>query len=180
MSNYKVNSPEKSRTITPELIIGGVFVAEKQAMVPVHHSEDFKDEHYGFTISEFKDDEGNIRASLLSVPAGGTTPAWLIKRPSLGYLEIHQVVSGKGIIVIKPREDDYTKSGLRTDEYGNTVFDPRSATHLLEADQTDIIRIMPGETFQVLADPAAPIQLLATMPKEPFSLDKEERVGSLL
>lgn len=168
--------------LTPEGLVGGVWVTSEQAFVQVHPVEPVEIEWGGntFTIQEYADEKGDIRASLLDIPAGNMTPAWYMKQPNSGYLEVHQVVSGNGTMVIKPRDGDHTRSGSYTDSEGRQKFDVRSGMHSLEAGQVPNITIQPGETFQVLADSGEQLQVLATFPKEPFDLEFETRVGSLL
>lgn len=170
--------------LAPEDITGGVWVQVEQAFVPVHPTQPIEIEWDGstFTIQEYADEEGRVRASLLDIPAGGMTPAWYIKQEpdTYDYMEVHQIVSGRGTMIVKPREGDNTKSGWSTNEKGESVFDVRSGMHPLEAGQIPNLRVQPGETFQVLADQGEPVQVLATFPDKPFSLEFEERVGSLL
>lgn len=166
---------------TVEHVICGVWVANEQRHVPVEHSDTFKDDDFGFTIEEFVDEGGMIRASLLTVSAGGYTPAWSIKQngETFNYAEIHQIISGSGTIVIKPRQDDYTRSGYSTNSRGDRVFNVREGSHSVEAGQINDIRIAPGETFQVFADVDNPLQILAVFPQKPFKLEYEERVSPL-
>lgn len=176
-SNEGIKMSEQLASISPEDVVGGVWVAGEQRFMPVERTRSFTDEAYGFTLHEYSDPEGNVRASLLDLPVGGLTPAWHIKEPNAGYLEIHQVVSGRGQIVIKPNEDDYTRSGYYTDKQERRIFDLRSATHPVEQGQLQTIMIKPGETFQVIASEDGPVQLLAVMPIKPFELEFEERMA---
>ena len=165
----------------PSQVCRGVWINEVNGFIPVDlNTEPYVDPHFGYTLYEYSDAAGIVRASLLDIPTGGTTPAWHIKQPNLGYLEVHRVVSGRGTIIIQPREGDYTRSGYHTDGTGTQQFDVRSAMHELEPGESPSILIKPGETFQVIADKGEPLQILAVMPKEPFKLEFEERVGSLL
>lgn len=167
-------------TFDPELACGGVWSRDEHRYTSVRLKEEtFTDPDLGFSIYEYVDERGEVRASLLDIPAGGNTPIWELKVPNYDYIEVHQVIAGNGEMIIKPNKDDDTRSGYDLNPVtGQKHFDVRSAIHpLIQGELTGII-LKPGEAFQMFADTDQPLRVLATFPQKAFNLAGEQRVSS--
>jgi hypothetical protein len=117
-----------------------------------------------FSLWEYKDQRGDVRACLLRVAAGRQSPTWRIKpeAAAAGYYEMQVAAGGLGYLVVG-------RSVSAGGEF-NDLSRPCSP-----------VRIDPGNTFAAaspLAATAEDTYVLAVFPGAPFQSDFEERVSA--
>ncbi|HEU4984473.1 MAG TPA: hypothetical protein VFT58_02430, partial [Nitrososphaera sp.] len=100
-----------SYEVDPEMVCGGVWVEDEKRFVPVAPRRNanggidvYNDAEFGHSIIDYVEvgpdgaplAEERVRANVLSVPAGHSSPAWEIKGTAEGYDEYHYTVEGNG------------------------------------------------------------------------------------
>lgn len=165
-----------------EVLVESGFDAEGAPLyepIRVSPKAPYHDAEYGHTLFEWEDTNGLVRASLLLVPAGKSSPKWHIK-PEAGksnYIEYEALLRGSGKFTCM-------------DDDGVSITEP------LPSDQERLqgvipmpLIVEPGDTFQVHAD-AAPkggqfsfagytggLLLGSFFRRGHFELEHEERVS---
>ncbi|HSX17667.1 MAG TPA: hypothetical protein VLH86_06235 [Patescibacteria group bacterium] len=158
--------------VDPADVCGGVLVNETEAQpahwVAVSPRPRYDDAEYGHSLTEYEDADGQVRACLLSVPAGGESPVWHIL-PDAGdgkYYEEQSTVAGSGTF------DAWLFMGQSPE--GQEVYLGTSDT--LPELPAALMTVLPGELFRVQASRDMGVHVLATFPGAPFELCFEERV----
>lgn len=157
--------------VAPSEVCGGVFVVDEGRFVPVIPRPEYRDPQSGrFSLWEYADDRGNVRACMLAVPPGGASAAWEISQDTAdpSYYELHQTVAGAGRLACwRPVCGGEPAS--------------HQEVHSLQAQQT--IPIGPGDTFQISADQQTEghksqfgAYVLATFPGAAFDASYENQV----
>jgi hypothetical protein len=151
--------------VDPAMACGGVYVDGK-GFVEVTPGEIHDEPENGLSLWEYTDEQGDVRACMLRVKDGRTSPSWHIK-PNAGdgenYYELHRAVNGLGSMAVR-----------RAGELRYDVALPHIANEPL--------RVEPGDVFNITSEQTPPgkapfaTYVLATFPGAPFKLEYEERI----
>ncbi|HSD55713.1 MAG TPA: hypothetical protein VLA92_01015 [Candidatus Saccharimonadales bacterium] len=157
--------------IDPRAVCGGVFVDDKRKFVGVAPDEEYRDEDGGYSLWEYKEPDGDIRACLLRVDPG-RNPGWRIKSDAgygeTGYYELHRAVGGIGSMTV---------------EWSGVVM---YASDFPQPPESQSIPVTAGETFHIRAEHlrddanSLGVYVLATFPGAPFKLEYEEPISKEL
>lgn len=151
--------------VDPVMACGGVYV-EGKGFVEVTPGNIYQEPQNGFSLWEYTDGQGDVRACMMRIDEGQASPSWYIKPDAAGgkYYELHKAVSGVGSMAV-----------WRSGELVYNVTLPHT-----EIKQP--LRVEPGDIFNITAaqtptdkTPSA-ICVLATFPGAPFKLEYEERI----
>jgi len=162
--------------VDPAMACGGILVKNEkgEAFVEVTPGEEYRDEELGYSLWEYAESNGDIRACLMRVDGGRTSPRWHIL-PHAGeevegsdYYEMHSLVSGIGSMTVERCGDILYEAVL-----------PRPIEDRLDAPS---LPVAPDSIFHICAensstesDPAS-IYVLATFPGAPFKPEYEKRL----
>jgi len=154
--------------VDPAMACGAVLVKDK-GFVEVTPGEEYRDEERGYSLWEYAEPNGDIRACLMRVDGDRTSPRWHIKPEAgddvgLNYYELHKVVSGIGTMVVEREGHIFYEAPLPR------LTDDRPLP--VATDSTFHIRSESGSSE---SDPAS-TYVLATFPEAPFKLKYEERL----